>query len=99
MVAEKAWGIGMKRACESRQGGGGAEGEVLAWWLKARRKLVKKRPASTWKTLTMRAFSWVRPGFVALNQPPIRCSFMFGAICSFYFSRIMIVKCHFFFVL
>jgi hypothetical protein len=36
---------------------------------------------------------------VALNQPLIRCSFMFVAICSFYFSRIMIVKCHFFFVL
>jgi hypothetical protein len=47
MVAEKAWGIGMKRACVSRQGGGGAEGEILAWRLKARRKLVKERPAST----------------------------------------------------
>jgi hypothetical protein len=35
MAAEKAWGIGMKRACVSRQGGGGAEGEVLAWRLKA----------------------------------------------------------------
>jgi hypothetical protein len=48
MAAKKAWGIGMKRACVSRRGGGGAEGEVLAWRLKARRKLVKKRPASTW---------------------------------------------------
>ena len=48
VAAEKAWGIGMKRACVSRQGGGGAEGEVLVWRLKARRKLVKKRPASTW---------------------------------------------------
>jgi hypothetical protein len=48
MAAEKAWGIAMKRACVSRQGSGGAEGEVLAWRLKARRKLVKKRPASTW---------------------------------------------------
>jgi hypothetical protein len=38
----------MKRACVSRQGGGGAEGEVLARRLKARQKLVKKRPASTW---------------------------------------------------
>jgi hypothetical protein len=36
MAAEKAWGIGMKRACVSRQGVGGAEGEVPAWRLKAR---------------------------------------------------------------
>jgi hypothetical protein len=48
MAAEKAWGIGMKRACVSWQGGGGAEGEVPAWRLKARRKLVKKRSTSTW---------------------------------------------------
>jgi hypothetical protein len=53
MAAEKAWGIGMKRACVSRQGGGGADREVLAWRLKARQKLVKKRPASTWSHRTL----------------------------------------------
>jgi hypothetical protein len=48
MAAEKAWGIVMKRACVSRHGGGEAEGEVVAWRLEARRKLVKERSTSKW---------------------------------------------------
>jgi hypothetical protein len=35
MAAEKAWGIGVKRACVSRRSHQGAEGEVPAWRLKA----------------------------------------------------------------
>jgi hypothetical protein len=45
--------IGMKRACVSRRGGGGAEGEVLAWRPKARQKLVNERTASTWSHCTL----------------------------------------------
>jgi hypothetical protein len=54
--------------------------------------------AFTKDLMMMCSFSWALPSFVALNQPPIGCSFMFIAIIVLFFSCIMIVKCHFFFV-
>jgi hypothetical protein len=49
MAAEKAWGIGMKRAsCVSRRSHQGAEGKVLPWRLNTWWTLVKERSTSTW---------------------------------------------------